>query len=173
MQFNPMTAEILYSPLVDRDIDELATVLHNEAVYEYIGGMPTAADFKLWLQRALAGPPAEAAGESWINFVVRIAETGELIGRLEANVHDDLAEVAYLFNPRLWGRGYASRGLLWLHDHLRRYRNVEQLWATTHPENQRSAALLLRCGYVQASTQCLPVLYSYEKGDYVFCRSVA
>ncbi|MBI3154862.1 MAG: GNAT family N-acetyltransferase [Burkholderiales bacterium] len=167
-----MTAEVLYAPLTDRDFDELATVLHSEAVYEFIGGMPSAADFRLWLQRAIAGPPAEATGEYWINVVVRIAESGELIGRLEASIHGDLAEIAFLFNPRLWGRGYATRGLLWLHDHLRRYRSVEHLWATTHPENQRSSALLLRCGYVQASTQSLPLLYSYEKGDHVFCRSV-
>jgi RimJ/RimL family protein N-acetyltransferase len=168
-----MTGEVIYSPLADRDVDELATVLHCEAVYEYIGGMPSRADFELWLRRSLAGPPTEATGERWINFAVRMAETGQIIGRLEANVHDQLAEVAFLYRPRLWGHGYASRGLRWLHDHLRQFESVRSIWATTHHENQRSASLLLKCGYSPASNQELPVLYSYDEGDLVFWRSVA
>jgi len=163
-----MTNDVLYSPLEDRDVDELATVLHNEAVYEHIGGMPSRADFDLWLRRSIAGPPTDANGEHWINITVRMAETGQIIGRLEANTHDELAEVAFLYSPKLWGRGYATRGLLWLHDHLRQYKSVRSLWATTHPENQRSASLLLRCGYVPASNQELPVLYSYDESDRVF-----
>jgi len=163
-----MAVEILYSPLENRDIDELAAVLHGEAVYEYIGGMPTRSDFELWLRQSIAGPPTVATGETWINFTVRMVETGQIIGRLEANVHDQLAEVAFLYSPRFWGRGHASKGLLWLHDHLCQYESVRSLWATTHPKNQRSASLLRRCGYMPASSQELPVLYSYEEGDLVF-----
>lgn len=167
-----MTVKLLYSPLEDRDIDELAAVLHTPAVYEYIGGMPSRADFELWLRRAMAGPPTKTTGETWINVAVRIAETGQIIGRLEATVHHQLAEVAFLYSPALWGRGYASRGLLWLHDHLRQYESVRSLWATARPENHRSASLLRRCGYTPASSQALPVLYSYDEGDLVFWRDV-
>lgn len=168
-----MTTELLlYSQLVESDIEKLATVLHHQSVYEHIGGMPSRADFDLSLCRALAGPLTNATGEHWINVAVRVAENGELIGRLEANVHDRLAEVAFLYNPRLWGRGYALRGLLWLHDHLRQDKTIESLWGATHPRNQRSASLLLKCGYTPAETQDLPVLYSYDEGDDVFKRRV-
>ena len=168
-----MTNELLlYAPLVESDMDELATVLYDQSVCEYIGGMPSRADFDLGLRRALAGPPTNAAGERWINVAVRLAENGELIGRLEANVHDQLAEVAFLYNPKLWGSGYASSGLLWLHDHLRQYKTIESLWGTTHPRNRRSASVLLKCGYAPAETQDLPLLYSYDEGDHVFKRSV-
>ncbi len=169
----PMAAKLLYTPLEERDIDELAYALHSEAVYQYIGGMPSRADFDQWLHHSLAGPPSKATGERWISFTVRLTESREVIGRLEANIHNHLAEIAFLYNPRLWGRGYASQGLLWLHGQLREYKDVRSLWATTHPENQRSASLLLRHGYVPAATQGLPVLYSYEGGDHVFTRSVA
>ena len=168
-----MTAELKYTPLVDRDIEELADALNNEAVYQYIGGVPSKAEFEFWLRRSIAGPPRESTGEIWINVAVRLVETGQIIGRLEANVHDELAEVAFLFSPKHWGCGYASSGLLWLHDHLRQHESVRSLWATTHPENQRSASLLFRCGYVATSSQELPVLYSYERGDLVFRRGVA
>ena len=168
-----MPAEVLYSPLEERDIDELANALHSEAVYQYIGGMPSRADFDQWLHRSLAGPPLEAIGERWLSVTVRLAESREVIGRLEANVHNHLAEVAFLYNPRLWGHGYASQGLLRLHRQLSEYKEVHSFWATTHPGNQRSASLLRRHGYVPAKTQGLPLLYSYESGDHVFTRGVA
>jgi RimJ/RimL family protein N-acetyltransferase len=168
-----MAAELLYSPLLEGDIEELAAVLHNEAVYQFIGGVPSRTEFDLWLRRSIAGPPTESTGEQWINVAVRLAETGQIIGRLEANLHDELAEVAFLYSPKLWGCGYASKGLHWLHDQLRQHPSVRSLWATTHPENQRSAALLVKCGYAAASSQELPVLYSYERGDLVFQRGVA
>jgi len=98
-----MAAEVLYSPLVEHDVPELADALHSEAVYQYIGGMPSRAEFELWLHRSLAGPPIEATGERWINITVRLAETREVIGRLEANIHNEIAEVAFLYSPKLWG----------------------------------------------------------------------
>lgn len=169
----PLASEPLYSPLVERDIEELAAVLHNEAVYQFIGGLPSRTEFDLWLRRAAAGPPTESIGEQWINVVVRLAETGQIIGRLEANLHDELAEVAFLYSPKLWGCGYASKGLNWMHEQLHQHPSVRSLWATAHPENHRSAALLVKCGYVAASSLELPVLYSYERGDLVFQRGVA
>jgi RimJ/RimL family protein N-acetyltransferase len=166
-----MAAELLYSPLEESDIADLVNALHSEAVYEYIGGMPSKADFELWLRRSIEGPPSEATGERWINITVRLAETKEVIGRLEANIHDHLAEVAFLYSPSVWGRGYASNGLLWLHGLLSEYAEVHSLWATTHPNNRPSASLLLRHGYIPAQTKGLPVLYSYENGDDVFMRT--
>jgi RimJ/RimL family protein N-acetyltransferase len=169
----PTQPRVRYTPLQHRDIDELAAVLHNEAVYRFIGGLPSRDDFERWLRQALAGPPRAATGERWINRVARLAETGEVIGRLEANVHDGVAEVAFLYAPACWGRGFASAGLRWLHDHLRRRSGIHTLWATTHPGNQRSATLLRRCGYVSAPPHGRPVLYSFDEGDWVFTRSLA
>jgi RimJ/RimL family protein N-acetyltransferase len=167
-----MAVKFLYFPLEVRDIPELANALHSELVYQYIGGMPSRADFDLWLRRSIAGPPSEATGERWLNFTVRLAESKEVIGRLEANIHDHLAELAFLHTPRLWRCGYASQGLLWLQSQLRENTNVQSFWATTHPENQRSAGLLQRQGYVRVPTRGLPTLYSYDSGDHVYKRSL-
>lgn len=168
-----MYAKVCYSPLTASDIEELVPVLHNEEVFAFIGGMPSRNDFTLGLHRAIAGPPKNSVNEHWINYAVRLVESGALIGRVEATVHDNLAEVAFLYSPSVWGRGFAAEGLLWLHSHLRGYEGVSTLWATTHPENVRSRALLVKAGYVQSATQGLPMLYSYDEGDLVFHRSVA
>ncbi len=168
-----MPPKTSYSPLTLDDVETLVPVLHNADVYSFIGGLPTRDDFTLGLRRAIAGPPAKRVKEHWINYGARLVETGELIGRVEATVHDNLAEVAFLYSPSVWGRGYAAEGLLWLHDHLRGYTGVSMLWATTHSENLRSSALLVRAGYVQVAAEGLPSLYTYDEGDLVFRRSVA
>lgn len=165
-----MTARTCYLPLTASDVEELVPVLHNQEVFAFIGGMPTREDFILGLRRAIAGPPDHRGHEHWINYGVRLAESGLLIGRVEATVHDNLAEIAFLYSPAVWGRGYATEGLLWLHDHLRRHASVSTLWATTHPDNVRSAALLRRAGYTQVTPQGQPLLYSYDEGDLVFRR---
>jgi RimJ/RimL family protein N-acetyltransferase len=167
-----MNAKTSYATLTLSDVEELVPVLHSEEVFAFIGGMPTRNDFTLGLRRAIDGPGAKSVGEHWINYAVRLNETGELIGRVEATVHDNLAEVAFLFNPAVWGCGYATEGLYWLHGHLRDHYSIPTVWATTHPKNARSGALLRKVGYVQTETQRLPMLYTYDEGDLVFQRSL-
>jgi RimJ/RimL family protein N-acetyltransferase len=160
--------DIVYAPLHADDIDELAAVLLNDVVYEFIGGPPSANEFKLGLRHALLGPPTSKPFERWLNFSVRLASTGQLIGRLEATLHHQIAEVAYLYSPQFWGQGYATQGLLWLHNHLRAYPDIATVRATTVPANTRSAALLRRCGYIQVPAAASPLLYTYDDGDDVF-----
>ena len=79
-----MSDTIKYQSMVEQDIDELAAVLLDDSVYQYIGGMPSYKNFRLGLQRALQGPPSAQTGELWLNYVARLSSTGELLGRLEA-----------------------------------------------------------------------------------------
>ena len=159
-------AELRFDALTLRDLDALMALLRNETVYEHIGGVPSPERFRLATTRALAGPPASRPHERWLNFAVSDAETGELLGRLEATIHDGLAEVAFLFGPQHWGRGLATQGLQWLHTQLPGL----PLWATTVPANTRCQALLLRCGYRTVDAASAPRLYSYDPGDLVFTR---
>jgi RimJ/RimL family protein N-acetyltransferase len=168
-----MHTKALYTPLTPQDIIDLVPVILNEDVFAFIGGMPSKSDFIRGLNHAVAGPPPHLINEHWVNYAVRSANTKELIGRLEATVHHDIAEVAFLYSPSVWGHGYAMEGIRWLHEHLQKYRQVTAFWATAHPANQRSAALLHRAGYSQVSSSNLPALYSYDDGDLVFCRGAA
>lgn len=150
-------------------LDELATVLLHPAVYEHIEGKPPSLnEFKLGLERAIAGPAEGVASEIWLNYLVRDAG-GAMLGRLEATVHHQLAEVAFLLGPNYWRRGYASAGLRWLHEELELGFAVTEFWATTTPTNHRSQALLRRCGYIESELPAYP-LYSYEPGDLIFRR---
>ena len=160
---------IVFDALTLHDLDALEALLRNDAVYRHIGGAPSAERFRLATTRALAGPPPDRPEERWLNFAVRDAASGALLGRLEATVHDGLAEVAFLFGPAHWGKGHAAQGLQWLHGQLPGL----PLWATTVPGNTRSQALLLRCGYRAVDPASATRLYSYDPGDLVFRRDAA
>lgn len=162
------------SPLIDTDLDAMAALLWDERVYQHIGGLPDSpALVALGLRRALAGPPEDHADQRWLNYAMRLAATGELIGRLEATVHDGIAEVAFLLGTAHWGRGHATEGLRWLHEEIARVSPGVACWATTLPENARSAHLLTRCGYVPVDPAAAPPLLTYDDGDLVFRRPAA
>jgi RimJ/RimL family protein N-acetyltransferase len=167
---NPAPAALLrYEPLLEAHLPELAAVLRHPAVYEHIGGeVPSLDEFVLGLSRAIAGPPPHLAGETWLNYLVRDAATGEMLGRLEATIHDNIAEVAYLFGPAHWGKGYAVQALAWLHGEIARVSGVTEYWAAVLPANSRSQALLRRLGYVEVPVPAAPQLFSYDDGDLVF-----
>lgn len=148
-------------------LPELAVLLRHHAVYEHIGGIPTTEDFILDRERALRGPGASRRNERWLNFLVRERTTRQMLGRLEATLHDSIAEVAFLFSPTFWGQGFAQEALAWMHTEIQHAYGIASFWATTIPENKKCQTLLQRGGYTQVHTGA-PVLYSYEAGDLVF-----
>jgi RimJ/RimL family protein N-acetyltransferase len=167
-----LSSRLHIEPLCVQHLTALAAVLRHAAVYEHIGGVPSLEDFVLDRERALKGPPRTHAQEHWLNFLVRERSSRQMLGRLEATVHDGLAEVAFLFGPAHWGRGFALEALAWLHDALERRFHLTGFWATTVPANTRCQSLLLRSGYSQVRAQA-PVLYSFDAGDLVFHKRAA
>jgi RimJ/RimL family protein N-acetyltransferase len=162
------TPRLFIAPITHRDIPELERCLRNEDVYRLIGGIPSSEHFHLSSERAIAGPSDSRCTEVWLNFAVRLRRNNELVGRLEATIHDGIAEVAFLFARDVWGNGYATEGLLWLHAQLESRAEPPALWAATVPENVGSRALLSRCGYIQVLPERLPNLLTYDDGDVVF-----
>jgi RimJ/RimL family protein N-acetyltransferase len=163
-----MITRLHYEPLKASHLDELSPVLRSAEVYAHIeDSVPPLDEFKLSLIRAIAGPGSNSSDQTWLNYLVRDAHTSEMLGRLEATVHDSIAEVAFLFSPAHWGKGYAHEALVWLHTEVSQCSNISGFWATTVPANLRCQALLLRSGYRQVPEASTP-LFSYEPGDLVF-----
>lgn len=158
---------LLIEPLRAEHLPALATQLCQPAVYEHIGGVPTLEDFILDRERAIRGPGEAARNERWLNFLVRERTSSQMLGRLEATLHNSIAEVAFLFGPSFWGKGFAFEALDWLHTEIQNSHAIKTFWATTVPANTRCQALLLRAGYKQVHSGA-PVLCSFEQGDLVF-----
>ena len=165
-----MNGRLIFEPLRQSHADELAAVLLTEQVYAYISERPPTVDaYRRRVEHILKGPPANMPGLSFENYAVRLASAGSVIGTLEATIHDSLAEVAYLFGPQYWGKGYATEALSWFSDLFLGRSSISGLWAATLQTNLRSVALLTRCGYRQVEPRHAPKLLSYEEGDLVFC----
>ena len=162
LQIEPLTPE--HAPI-------LFAALDDERVGRHIGGpdvttVEALTDRIGHLQR---GAPA-GSGQTWLNWAVRLDSEGHpVIGRREATVHDGLAEMAYVFGPDWWGRGYATEGVRWMIGNLASRPDVDSLWATVDPANVASARLLGRLGFSPTEPpDRLP--HSYDPGDLVFHR---
>jgi RimJ/RimL family protein N-acetyltransferase len=116
------------------------------------------------IDRMLAGPVA-GSDQSWLNYVV--FREDRLIGHLQATQVGSRAEIAYLFDPRFGGAGYATEAVTWLLTTLVAVHQVTHFWATTDARNIRSIELLSRCGFARADTWPAD-LDSYDPGDLVF-----
>jgi RimJ/RimL family protein N-acetyltransferase len=152
------------------DARELFAALDHPDVGRFIGGPEaTSVDaVRERIERVNAGPPANRPGERWWNFLVRRTSDGIVLGRLEATTYGDWAEIAYVFDPREWGAGYATEATAWLLQ-LLADQGVTEVWAAVMPENERSIRLLRRLSFVECDKPH-DGMGSYDDGDLVFAR---
>lgn len=143
----------------------LLAALSVERVGRFIGGpdVTTLDALTRRIERLQQGPDRE--NERWINFAVLLGPT--VVGRLEATVHDDIAEIAYVFGPRWWGHGYATEATSWLTTTLEA-EGVQECWATVAPGNDASSNLLRRLSFVSVDVPPPVALLSYDVGDLAF-----
>jgi RimJ/RimL family protein N-acetyltransferase len=166
---NFISDRLRYEPIRRSHATEFEPILCDPRVYRFIeGGCPTPAHLQESFIRKEVGAPPERSNERWLDYAVRLAESGLAIGRIEATVLDKRAEVAYLFGPDYWGRGYATESLKWLHELINTTFDIQEFWATVMPGNIHSMRLLERCGYLEAPAETWPRLTSYDPGDRVF-----
>jgi RimJ/RimL family protein N-acetyltransferase len=160
------TARLTIEPIDQVHADGLFTALDDVRVGTYIGGpdVTTVDELRARITRKQVGPPAER-NEQWHDLAV-IAD-GVIVGRVEATVHHGVAEVAYVFGPAYWGRGFAVEATTWMIDQLRA-EGVATFWATVVPDNAGSVRLLERLGFRQAEPDDGLTLWSYDPGDLTY-----
>jgi RimJ/RimL family protein N-acetyltransferase len=129
--------------------DEPATV---EAMLERIAGVAT-------------GPPADHPDEVWENFAFLFE--GTPIGRVEATVHNGIAEIAYLIGPVHGGRGLATEAVEWLIDYVWQRWPTIDIYACIAEGNERSRLLVERLGFSETLPDGVPLL-SFDAGDVAY-----
>ena len=153
--------------------EELFGALDDVRVGRFIGG-PDVTTLDALVERiehVSSGAP-EASGQLWLNWAVLLDEGHRVIGRIEATVHDGMAEIAYVLGPRWWGHGYASEATAWLLGTLSERADVDQICATVDPSNAASIRLLDRLG-MRRSRLPASGLLSYDDGDIVYVITIA
>jgi RimJ/RimL family protein N-acetyltransferase len=149
------TRRLLLTPLRPEDAGQMAVVLGDARLHEFIGGSPaSSADLKARYRLLAAGSPDP--GEIWLNWIMRLRPTGELAGTVQATVTqqdgDWTAAVAWVVGVPWQGRGYASEAAGALVDWLAG-QGAAVITAHIHPGHHGSAAVAARAGLAPTSRE--------------------
>jgi RimJ/RimL family protein N-acetyltransferase len=146
---------ITLEPLRVEHADELAPVLDDPALHEFIGGRPaSAARLRARFTRQVAGRSPDGR-ELWLNWVIRLRATGAAVGTAQATVRSEAAvpsaDLAWVIAVGYQGQGLAKEaaGIVaqWLHE-----QGVERLGARIHPGHKASMAVARSIGLGPTTT---------------------
>jgi RimJ/RimL family protein N-acetyltransferase len=144
------TERLVLSPLRVADAEELAGVLGDPALHEFIGGRPDTLEALRRRYAAMVAGPGRP-GELWRNWVLRRRADEAAVGTVQATLtrHGEgwRAEVAWVVGVPWQGRGYAveaARALVgWLEA-----AGVDEIVAHIHPGHVASARVAAAAGLV-------------------------
>ena len=136
-------------PLRPEHADELAPLLDDVGLHEFIGGEPASLDeLRARFTRQAVGRSPDGS-QRWLNWVVRLRDGGAAVGTTQATVTESdgvsTAEVAWVVARPHQGRGYAVESARAMVEWLREQR-VEVVVAHVHPEHQASMAVARAIG---------------------------
>ena len=146
-----ISQRLVLEPLSVEDAEEMVAVLDDETLFEFTGGRPPSLNELRERYRHLAAGP-EGAGETWLNWVVRVAGDGVALGTVQATVSSrpgerPVAELSWVIGTRWQRQGIATEATRavagWLDAH-----GVEDLCAHIHPSHYASAAVARHLGLV-------------------------
>ena len=140
------TARLTLVPLRPDDADELAEVLGDPALHEFIGGAPLPAGDLRRPFEALGVGHSRDGRETWHNWAVR-EHGGGAVGTVQATVSaaTGTAYVAWVVGTSWQGRGYATEAATVLVEWLASL-GLETIEAHVHPDHEASARVAARAG---------------------------
>lgn len=168
------TQRLIVEPLLADHADELVDLL-DERVNRFFSpkDMPSSqAALREQFAEMERAANSRDVGPRFHPFVVRTAELQTCIGRLEVLVHDKDAEIAFVFVPSVWGKGYAREAAEAIIDHFRQV-GVKRFWACVTRDNTPSLALCKRLGFALAEVPQDLELWAYDDGHVVLRREIA
>jgi RimJ/RimL family protein N-acetyltransferase len=159
------TERLRLLPLRVDDAEEMAVVLSEPTLYEFIGGEPpTPPELRELYARWIAGPTRDR--EAWHNWAIRLVADGTLIGHVQATVlrRGAEADIAWILGVPWQGRGYATEAAIGMARWLEAF-GVGTITAHVHPRHRASAGVAARAGFEPTD--------EVEGGEVVWRRSLA
>ena len=93
--------------------------------------------------------------DQWLNWTVWLRDGGAGLGTIEATVKPDhRVEIGYLFDPRVWRRGFAREAVSAMMEHLSQ-NGAASFEAVIDIRNTASKALAASLGFARAETRGL------------------
>jgi RimJ/RimL family protein N-acetyltransferase len=152
------TERLELSPLREDDATEMAVVLGDERLHEFTGGSPASADqLRDRFRRLAAG--SGRPDQTWLNWIVRLAATGEAVGTVQATVTADgdrrTASVAWVIGVPWQDAGFASEAatalVAWLSGACGP--GAAAITASIHPRHHASERVAGRAGLVSTDRE--------------------
>jgi len=149
------TRRLMLTPLRSEDAGPMAMALSDVRLHEFIGGTPASpAELTARYRRMVAG--SGDPGEIWLNWIVRLRESSEPVGTVQATLTRQdgrwAAAVAWTVGVPWQGRGYAAEAadalVTWLIS-----QGAAVVTANIHPDHHASAAVAMRAGLAPTSDQ--------------------
>ena len=143
------TRRLTLEPLRVDHADEMAPVLADEELYEYIGGRPpTLEQLSDRFSRQVIGTSTDGT-QGWLNWIVRHRETGAVLGTVQATIQQEIGgtagELAWVIGIQHQRHGYAIEAAggaaRWLRDH-----GVDILIAHINPDHSASIGVARQLG---------------------------
>jgi RimJ/RimL family protein N-acetyltransferase len=143
------TERLTLAPLRVEDAAEMAAILGDERLYEFIDRGPrTTAELGARYERLVAG--SVRPDEEWLNWVVRRTSDSTAIGTMQATIRraedGSTAYLAWVIGVPWQGRGFASEAARAIVDWLRG-QGIHDLFANIHPAHEASTAVARRAGF--------------------------
>jgi RimJ/RimL family protein N-acetyltransferase len=141
------TERLVLRPFEDGDLDELAAMLADPAVVEFLGdGQPVNRD-DAW--RHMAMMLGHEVLRGWSNNAVVHAQSGRLLGRAGLWQPEGWPglEVGWVLGRSAWGHGYATEAAVAWRDWAFETLAADELISVIHRDNVRSAAVAERIGH--------------------------
>jgi RimJ/RimL family protein N-acetyltransferase len=142
------TERLLLTPLRVYDAADMAVVLSDQGLHEFIGGSPSdAAELRARYGRMVAG--SSNPDEVWLNWIVRRRAEPRPIGTMQATLlgRDDRwdAHLAWVIGLEYQGDGFASEAAKALVSWLQ-LRGADRVDAHIHPKHRASEVVAIRAG---------------------------
>ena len=142
---------VLLEPLSVEHAEEMAPVLADARLYQFIGGEPpSVADLHGRYAKQVSGHSPDGK-QWWLNWVVRRRVVGSAAGYVQATVDPNGAELAWVIGVQHQGQGLARESIRLVVDWLRG-QGVSRLIAHVHPDHAASAAVARSAGLSPTGT---------------------
>jgi ribosomal-protein-alanine N-acetyltransferase len=145
------TGRLRLEPLRVAHAKELFPLYQDARIFRFIPhDPPTSLEALEARCRVLEARTSRDGREVWLNWAVRLKQTGRVMGRLEATVLENAtAGIAYELSPLFWGAGYATEGCARILDLLFGPYAVDEVNALVDTRNASSIRLLERLGFTR------------------------
>ncbi|NOK61994.1 MAG: hypothetical protein GFH27_549289n312 [Chloroflexi bacterium AL-W] len=148
------TERLRIEPLTEKHAHHLFPIMSDDRIYDYVDEEAISSETQLTQRyKSLAKGAPKESNEMWLNWAVKLKLQEQYIGTLQATVYATRrAEIAYMFAPEFWGKGYATEATVRLCEYLFKEIGTVEIGILVDVHNIASIKLAEKLGFSLTKT---------------------